>query len=54
MNVRMMGNEGFFRLLKDLVVLVADSAISLLPQLLQMLESGSHLKACLNLLLGIS
>lgn len=34
MNVRMMGNEGYFKLLKDLVAIIAESAISLLPQVL--------------------
>jgi hypothetical protein len=54
MNVRMMHNEGFFKLLKDLVVIIADSAICLLPQVLHMLDSSTHLKPCLNVLLGIS
>lgn len=54
MNVRMMGNYGYFKLLKDLVVIVAENAICLLPQVLQMLENGHHLKPCLNVLLGIS
>lgn len=54
LNIELVDNRKFAKLVKDVVYLMNVEALSLLPTICESMRRGVELKACLNFILGVA